>query len=410
MFAEAPQLPAARLALLLRAGAERRRTDAEALEGAVEPLRGEQRDAAANACAQLRVADARGSAGAAAKPAAAESPVEQLMKQKAQLELELQRNREDHEEVRGKLERTTAEQKEAMESLTLNRNKVKELQAERSKLLEEISTLEAKLRTQMNETEQFQLQYEKLKSARKSMGEQATHHTEEITALKEEVERLKAELEATRRERDRAQESVTTTAAEVEEGSADACLQRLWQKLHAALPDVFIDTHVPTEQTFANLCTSFVEFLRVFATLELHVHHLLRDLRQVSEKSDKLNHFYIMFTKNAGLAETLQDYIKTGKRKSSFVNLLRSQQAWLRAFATGTYKAIVRSPVLVGAELNYKQWPLKTSFTKSEEAALGEYFKSNVQRQLPEQVGTILRREAADKAYDDYNQLMQARR
>jgi hypothetical protein len=143
--------------------------------------------------------------------------------------------------------------------------------------------------------------------------------------------------------------------------------------------------------------------------LELHVHRLLRDLRQVSDRNDKLNHFYIIFTKNPGLLDTLKDFLAHENRRGNFVNLLRAQQAWARAFATGTYKTIVRSPAVIADELNYKSWPLKTGFTKTEDAALGEYFKATVQKSVPEKLGTLFRKQAAETAYEDYDALMKRR-
>jgi hypothetical protein len=194
-----------------------------------------------------------------------------------------------------------------------------------------------------------------------------------------------------------------------EAARAESAFQRLWERMQSEVPEVFVKTHVPTEQTFEQLCGALVDFVRTFAVLELHVHQMLRDLRQVSEKSDKLNHFYIMFTKNPGLLETLKDYLASGKRKGNFMNLLRAHQAWVRAFASGTYKTIVRSPVTISAELNYKSWPLKTGFTKTEDAAVGEYFKQTAQKTIPEKLGTQFRKQAADMAYEDYNDLMKRR-
>ena len=238
------------------------------------------------------------------------------------------------------------------------------------------------------------------------MGDQATEQAEQINALQAENDRMKQELEAALQERDTDVASAKGAVDVAEDARAEMAFKRLWKRMGSEVPEVFVETSVPTEKTFEQLCDAFVEFLRALAVLELHVHHLLRDLRQVSEKSDKLNHFYIMFTKNAGLAETLRDFLVTGQKKGNFMNLLRAQQAWVRAFASGTYKVIVRSPVTIADELNYKSWPLKTGFTKTEDAAVGEYYKETAQKTIPEKLGTLFRKQAADMAYEDYNDLM----
>ena len=80
-----------------------------------------------------------------------------------------------------------------------------------------------------------------------------------------------------------------------------------------------------------------------------------------------------------------------------------------RAFASGPYKAIVRSPVTIADEMNYRNWPLKTGFTRGEEAAIGEYYKQTALKTIPEKLGTLFRKQAADMAYEDYNNLMRPR-
>jgi hypothetical protein len=329
-----------------------------------------------------------------------------LLRERAALELKLQTEQQRRKELEQTYGRERAEHREAIEALSLQRRKLTELQEERSKLLSEVGGLESKLRVEINATEQAELKYQKLKASRQTMGDQATEQAEQINALQAENERLKQELEAALQERDKDVAHAKGAVEAAEDARAETAFKRLWQRMGSEVPEVFVETNVPTEQTFEQLCDAFIELLRTFAVLELHVHHLLRDLRQVSEKSDKLNHFYIMFTKNAGLAETLRDFLVTGKKKGNFVNLLRAQQAWVRAFASGAYKVIVRSPVTIADSLNYKSWPLKTGFTKTEEAAIGEYYKETAQKTIPESLGTLFRRQVADMAYDDYNELM----
>ncbi|MBU0618130.1 MAG: hypothetical protein KKI02_10470 [Planctomycetes bacterium] len=330
----------------------------------------------------------------------------ELLRQRAGLELKLQTEQQQRKELEQAHKREQAEHREAVEALSLQQRKLKELQEERSKLLSEVGALESKLRVEINATEQAELKYQKLKASRQIMGDQATEQAEQINALQAENERMKQELEAALQERDKDVASAKGAVDVAEDARAEMAFKRLWRRMGSEVPEVFVETSVPTEKTFEQLCDAFVELLRTLAVLELHVHHLLRDLRQVSEKSDKLNHFYIMFTKNPGLAETLRDFLVTGQKKGNFMNLLRAQQAWMRAFASGTYKVIVRSPVTIADELNYKSWPLKTGFTKTEDAAVGEYYKETAQKTIPEKLGTLFRKQAADTAYEDYNDLM----
>jgi hypothetical protein len=70
---------------------------------------------------------------------------------------------------------------------------------------------------------------------------------------------------------------------------------------------------------------------------------------------------------------------------------------------------IVRSPVTIGDELNYKSWKIETGFMKTEDAAIGEYYKRTVVKMAPEKLGTLFRKQAAEMAYEDYNDLMKRR-
>ncbi len=419
MSESAELMAAERLASLGRAAIECRRFASPQREGlgeawgeAVARLKRPQRKAALQEVEGLLAPQAGGPGGGGEPTATGEptAPPQELLRQRASLELKLQTEAERCKELEAALRREQNEQREALQSLSLQQRKLKEFQEERSRLLSEVGQIESKLRLQINETEQVQLKYDKLKSSRKSLGDQATEQTEQITALKAENERLRQELEAARQERDTRVTDAETRVAEAEAETAETVMKRLWAGMQTEIPEVFAETHVPTQRTFEHVCAVLVEFVRAFATLELHVHHMLRDLRQVSERADKLNHFYIMFTKNPGLVDTLRDYLSSGKRKGNFSNLLRAQQVWARAFGSGAYKAIVRSPVLIGEELNYRSWPIKSGFTVTEDAALGKYFKEEVHKAVPEKVGTTLRRHAADMAYEDYNNLMKRQR
>jgi hypothetical protein len=410
-------LAAGRLAALARAAVEGRRYAAPdrgeldaACEFALGRIEEKRRVAMGGEVARLIGGPAAPTAAAVAAPGEAEQgSTVGLLRQRASLELQLKAEQEQRQEVEKAYRSEQAEHREAVEALALQQRKLKELQGERSKLLAEVGELESKLRAAINATEQAELKYEKLRASRQIVGDRATEQAEQVRAIQAENERLRQELEAALKQRDREVAGAKGAVDRAEEARAEAAFGRLWRHMQAEVPEVFVETNVPTEATFEQLCDAFVEFLRTLAVLELHVHHLLRDLRQVSERSDKLNHFYIMFTKNPGLLETLRDYLVSGKRKGNFVNLLRAHQAWARAFATGTYKVIVRSPVTIGDELNYKSWKIETGFMKTEDAAIGEYYKRTVVKMAPEKLGTLFRKQAAEMAYEDYNDLMKRR-
>jgi FtsZ-binding cell division protein ZapB len=404
----------ARLATLSRALVETRRFASDEREAIEQTCKSASASVAAESRPQV-LAEAERLWPVKAGPRAAalatgETPVlgsaQELLRQKASLELKLQSAADKLREVEAGLKREQDEHKQAMESLALQQKRIKELQDDRARLLSQAGELESKLRLQINETEQVQLRYEKLKASRQTMGDQATELQAQINALKEENQRLRQQAEEKLKERDQKVSAAQSAAAEAESETASSAFERLWAKMREVVPEVFIETHVPTERTFERVCEAFTECLRAFAVLELHVHHFLKDLRQVGTEGDKLSHFYMMFSKNAGLLETLRDYLSSGRRSGNFTNLLRAHQAWSRALASGLYKVIVRSPVILAEEMNPRSWPIKSSFTVTEEAAIGRYYKETAAKQIPEKVGTEMRKHAADMAYEDYNELM----
>lgn len=188
-----------------------------------------------------------------------------------------------------------------------------------------------------------------------------------------------------------------------------AALREIWEQLRTVAPEVFVESHQPTRETFAHLGEALAELLASALLTEAHVHQMLRDLRQVSDEQDKLNHFYILLTKNPGLTQTLRDFVVGGRRMGNFTNLLRSQQAWSRALASGLYKLVVSSPTLIADVLNPKLWQLKRGALETEDAAVGRYFRENVSKTAPEALGTQFRQKAGDLSYDDYNDLMRRR-
>jgi uncharacterized small protein (DUF1192 family) len=413
--------------LLPAASTEQRKAIEDHCRGALRGLKESQRAEILETLAALNASRGCGGAGQAVRqtgradgPTASASTgaaqggdergaLAELMRQRASLELKLQTESDRVRLLETQIAELEQTHREAQESLSLQQRKIRELQEERARLLAELSQLDARLRVQINETEQVTLQYEKLKASRQLAGQQVTEQAEQINALRAEIERLKAELERTRQERDAQVASVSAAASRAEAATAEAVFAALWETMHKELPEVFVPSHVPTRATFGQLCEALIEFLRVFITLEAHVHQLLRDLRQVSEQGDKLNHFYIMFTKNPRLVEVLREFLVTGRRKGNFVNLLRAHQAWARAFATGLNKVIIRAPALIDEELNYRRWPLQKGFTVTEEVAIGRYFRDVAAKAIPEKLGTAFRKHAADMAYEDYDHLMRTR-
>lgn len=405
-----------RLASLARTAVESRRyvdADSAALDAAcrdaLATVPEEQREAVFQEVESLlALAPAAEAAPAASTEEPPKGAVQQWMRKCAGLELQLKTEAARLADVEAGLRREQADHREATQSLALQQKQLKELQETRTRLLEDVSRTEAQLRLQITETEQAQLKYDKLKSSRGEIGDHVTEQTEKINVLEAENEQLKAQVEAALRERDRDTAGAKEKVVDAEGRTAQAAFQQLWTRMNKEVPDIFLGTHVPNTQTFERASDALVEFIRVFATLEQHVHQLLRDLRRVGAEDDKLNRFYIVLTKNPGMVETLRDYLASGKRKGNFANLLRAVQAWARAFASGVYKVIVKSPALISNELNYRSWPIKLGW--GEEANIGKHFKETVHRAAPENIGTELRKQAGDMAYEDYNTLMKRQR
>ncbi|MBU0639619.1 MAG: hypothetical protein KKB50_12195 [Planctomycetes bacterium] len=416
MSTPAPAGSPARLASLGRAVVETGRFTSpqhaqllEALHAALDPLDKKQRSALLQEIGPLLHAASGTTASAAPAPperTAGGGEMQQLLQQRASLELKWQTEAARAADLSSALREEQENHQEALETLSLQQRKLQELEEERAKLLAEVSRIESQLRLQINETEQVQLKYEKLKGSRGKVSEQMTEQTEDINRLKSENEQLRQELEATLRDRDTNVAGARAETQQAEAHTAEAAFAQLWARMGDQLPEVFVETHVPTMRTFENLSDALIGLVRAFAILEGHVNYMLQQLKQVGERGDKLNHFYLMFKKNPGLLETLADYLPTGRRKGYFDNMLRAVQAWARAFGTGAYKVVVKSPASVGKELNYKNWPIKSGFTKSEDAAIGEYFRDTAMRSIPDALGTLFRKQIADSAYEDYDDSM----
>lgn len=362
----------------------------------------------------LREAEGLILAGPEAKPAPAgprlaesapKGTVQELMQKNASLELKLQAAAARCAELEATLRRERENLKQATESLALQQRQIKELQQTRTQLLDDVNRVEAELRRQINETEQVRLDYEKLKSTRQAIGGQVTGQAEQINTLKAENEQLRERLAAAQHERDH-QAAAAETAVEAAEGrTAEAAFGQLWTRMHEQVPEVFVPTHVPNTQTFLRVSDRLVEFVRIFAAFEKHVLDMLKQLRQVGDKDDKLNRLYIMLTRSPGLVDTLSAYLATGRNRGNFVNLLRAIQALTRAFGSGTYSVILQAPAPLKELVNYRNWPgIKLGY--GDEARIGKYFKETAKDSIPEAAGTQLRKLAGDMVYEDYNRLV----
>jgi len=198
----------------------------------------------------------------------------------------------------------------------------------------------------------------------------------------------------------------SSDAARPPAGEPDAAAT-LWAALSAQLPDVFPPDQRPDAETLQRLGESVAEMTRAMLLLEAHVHHMLGDLRRVSEPGDPLNHFHVTLSENPGLAVVLRDFILKGRReKGNFVNLLRAVQAWSRAFGSGLRKVLIRSPGIIGEELDARQWPLSASMLLTEDAKVGRYLRETGAKAIPEKLGTRFHHEAGKHAYEDYVDIM----
>ncbi len=359
-------------------------------------------------------ASLRGAAAAPPPPAklgpADSAGVPELLKARASLELKLAQETQARKDVEASLARHKEEHQIAMESLALQRQKVKELQEDRAKNLADIRRIEDQLRVQINENEQLQIKLQKLQDARKSVSDQAVDQAEELNALKAENESLRQRVEAVLQERDQVRQTAETEVAVAEAQTADAVLQVLWKQMSTEWPEVCPATHVPTQRTFENLCESFLELVRAMAIIEAHNLAMLKDMRQIGEEGDKLANYYLAMTKNPNLVATIRDYLPSQRRSNNVAQLLRSLQGWARALSTGLHKVVLRAPDIIRDELNYRNWPIKIGFTTGEDAPVGKHFRETIYKQTPDVVGTKLRRLAGDMMYQDFTDLWKQKR
>ncbi len=347
----------------------------------------------------------------AAAPRPADAPskgaIQEWMQKAAGLELKLKTEADRYATLDSTLKHERENHQQAIETLGLQQRKLKELQETNVKLVEESSRLEAQLRVQINQTEQVQLQLDTLKNSRQAIGGQVTGQAEQINQLKAENQALREQLAGARAEVHQ-QSTVAETKLEVAEShTADAEFERLWKLMNEKLPEVFIATHVPNSQTFERVDATLLEFVRVFATLEKHVHEMLKSLRIVSDPNDKIGQWYQRLTRAPGLVELLNGYLATGRGWNNCRNLLRALHAWTMALATGLHKVILQAPTPIAEQLNFRKWPIKLGY--GEEANVGKYFKETARQAIPDQLGTLFKKQAGDLAHEDFNMLASQR-
>lgn len=330
-----------------------------------------------------------------------------LMRDRAALELQQKTDTARIAELEAALARERDEHRQAIESLGLQQRKLKALQEERDKLLADLSEQDARLRRQINETEQLTGRLEKLKASRQSVSDQATDAVEENNKLREENAALRQAVEDARQERDSAVARARAEVALAEGNTADAAYQKLWLRLRTDVPEVFRATHIPTPETFERVCDLLVHLIRVFAFVEIGVLQKLNELKDVADPNDPVTAFLVRL-KRLPLAGSLDRFLAVGDNRADMRQLVFSLQAWAEAVGTGLYKAVVRSAEMVRDQINPRSWPLPREGLT--DAAIGKYLRDVGIQAISDRLGTDLRRIAADLAHQDYEFLIQRRK
>lgn len=409
-----PPPPLTRVLALARAGVEGRRqgrpTDAPLTDwAAIAPDLGDQRQRAALLKELESTLVGRRGGGVAVGRAFEEDAnvAARLMRDRAALELQQRTDTTRIAELDSALARERDEHRQAIESLGLMQRKLKALQEERDKLLADLSEQDARLRRQVNETEQLAGRLDKLKSSRQSVSDQATDAVEENNRLKEENAALRQAVEAARGERDNAVARARAEVALAEGNTADAAYQKLWARLGNDIPEVFRATHVATPETFERVCDLLVHLVRVFAFVEIGVLQKLNELKDVADPNDPVSAFLVRL-KRLPLAGSLDRFLAAGDNRTDMRQLVFSLQAWAEAVGTGLYKAVVRSAEMIREQINPRTWPLPREGLT--DAAIGRYLREAGIQAISDKLGTELRRIAADLAHQDYEFLIQRRK
>lgn len=357
---------------------------------------------------------ATGAAKSAQAEAAGSAPeekeslsVSEEARRRAAVELELEAARREIEELRRQHQQEIRHRQDAEETLTRQRTRVQELEGQRGKLLADIARLEDDLRKTENARAHIESQFEQLKLSRQSATVETVRQTERVNALESELAALRAALEAAEKQQHATAAVATARVAAADAQTEGAAFAALWADLAKAHPQIFVETHAPPRETFARVGLLLSDLLHGAVELEGHVRQMLHDLRQVDVPEDKLTKFHLLLTRNPRLADTLRDFLLTGRQKGNFQQLLQTLLSWSRGFSVGMYKLVVLSPAILQEEMNPRGWPVKGLI--SMDAALGKYYKDKASRELPEKIGTILRRRAADMSYEEYAALLKRR-
>ncbi|MBI5865730.1 MAG: hypothetical protein HZB38_14720 [Planctomycetes bacterium] len=328
----------------------------------------------------------------------ANDALNEALRQRAAVELQLQAAQSRLEAAETENRRAESERQELQRSLGLLRNRNRELEQERDTLRTRVNELDLKAQRLENAAEDAQLQLTRLRSTRQSVSESAIAVTEEMNLLKSENETLRRRIEEALQARDRTMRESASELSDARGRTADAAFGRVWERLSAAMPDVFPDTHVPTHDTFERLADALVVLLRLSTFQEQCVLQKLYELRDVSQQNDPMFGFLTML-KRSSLAAATREYVARGRERAPFAQLLRAHQAWAEAIATGLYKLVVRAPSLIADAINPRSWPIGPT---AADAAVGQYLRKDGVRVISDQLGTEFRREAARQAAQDY--------
>lgn len=333
------------------------------------------------------------------------SATAESMKQKAVLELKLAKETDRAKTLEQSLAAQADDYREAVSSLTLQQKRLKEVQDERTNLLAKVSDLESKLRAQTNETELLVGKLDRLATSQRAVGMAATEQMQRIQALEAEIVELKKLLEATRRERDAALSGEDVQLAAIRARSYEGVSEAMWARRSKIDPDVFADTHTPTVATLERMADAILDLTRAMQVLEEECIHRVRDLRFVADSDHPLNSIYMTLHNRPKLDHVVRMHLIGRTEPAELTAAVREIHALMRGLLNGCYVAIVRSREIAADELNYRKWPARPGLTRGEEAAIGQHFRDVASIEVPDRLGTALRRLAGLRAAEDYAQL-----
>ncbi|MFN0136615.1 MAG: hypothetical protein ACKVS9_10925 [Phycisphaerae bacterium] len=329
----------------------------------------------------------------------------EALKQRAGLELRLAKEADRVKALEASLASQADDYREAISSLTLQQKRLKEAQDERTKLLATVSELESKLRSQINETEQLTGKLERLNTSQRAVGMAATEQMQRSQALESEVADLKKSLEAARRERDVALSGQDVQLATVRSRSYEGVSAEMWSRRSKIDPDIFADTHTPTVDTLERMADAILDLARAMQVLEEECAHRVRDLRFVADADHPMNALHMTLHNRPKLDQVVRKHLIGRAEAGELTAAVREIHALMRGLLNGCYVAIVRSREIAADELNYRLWPARAGLTRGEDAAIGQYFRETASVEVPDKLGTALRRLAGVRAAEDYAEL-----